>query len=94
MLRNPERIVIVAGAVFLLTLVGFRVSTVWDDSREIAAKTADARALEAQVEKHNFPPPERKVEEQSGRVLKAWEELPPAEPFTEWDFYLKPGRRQ
>ena len=94
MLRNPERIVIAAAAVFLLALVGFRVLTHSDDNREIVAKMEEARKLEGQVEKHDFPPPERNAEEHSGRVINAWEELPPADALSAWDFYPKPGRRR
>jgi len=93
-LRNPEGIVIAAGAIFLVALAGFRLSAVWGDSREIVAKMEEVRALEGEVEKHDFPPPERNAEEHSERVIRAWEDLPPADTLNEWDFYVKPGRRR
>lgn len=92
-MRHPDKFVIGLGAALLLVLVVLQSLTLWRNSREIVAGIDAARQLEAEIDKHDFPPPEHNAAEHSARVFRAWEDLPLTEPLDEWDFYPVPGRR-
>ena len=94
MMRYPDKVVIGLGAALLLVLAGSQSLTLWRNSREIVAGIDAARQLEAEIDKNDFPPPEHDATVHSGRVFRAWEDLPLVAPLDEWDFYPQPGGRK
>lgn len=89
-----DKIVMVVGVVAIVLLVGFQSAGLLSSRREMSEKIVAARKLAAEVKGHEFAALEKDPAGHSGRVFKAWEELPLAESLTVWDFYPKPGRKR
>lgn len=91
LLRHPDRIVAGVALIVLLTVVIVQVVGAVNEKDEMLETVGDARKLVEEVDGNNFPPSLKEEEAYSGRVVKAWEELPVnVEPLTKWDLYPRP----
>ncbi len=91
LLRHPDRIVAGVALLILLTMVIVQIVGAVNEKDETLEVVGDARKLVEEVEGNSFPPPLKDEEAYSGRVVKAWEELPVnVEPLTKWDLYPLP----
>ena len=83
----PDRIVIALGVLIALAIVVGQSVSLVQGKKDIRLRVGEARKLVEEIDGHDFPPPERVAEDYSGRVFKAWEELPLAESLTRHDLY-------
>ena len=91
MRRYIDKVVAVAALILLLVLLVCQVSFMVSARKKYVQNMAQAKNLREMVDGSNPPDEPRDPALYSGKVFKAWEELPFAQRLTPWD--LHPDQR-
>ena len=87
MRRYIDKTVVLAALVLLLILVLCQVSFIVSARNAYVENMGLAKDLRETVDGSNPPDLPRDPALHSGKVFKAWQELPFAQPLTPWDLY-------
>ena len=96
MMRYADKAVLAMAAIALAVMLIYQVVATVKDKSAVARQVEAAQSFVAKVNQNDLPPMPRSTGDWYGRVLAAWEGLPPGSaPFDRADFFPQytPGVR-